>query len=450
MHCLDDFMPSVSRTDQTMARHPKHFVESHHKYLLYIDILGFSEMVQKHPEVIPTLYHIVATANAQKHGDFEVILFSDTILVYNRYAPRTAHDRMFTVMFLCEFCQDLFYRLSVIDVFFRAVIVDGDFQQYNLGRATCFFGPSLIEAYCMEKDIKSVGAFIHSRCLEFCLIFTTVPHNDDLHFLILTKPLERLGKNSGGVFPVHPIILENEDQFSLWSDLRAMKKIHARLNDPGLPASVTQKFLTAWEYYKKALGTTLQFFQENSFDLHAILPDYNWQDADWDDAPVAFPYPLTPQQFGFLMAFSYTAWDDSFEQAVASTVLAAIQKAEFDGRCEYYHSRAAFGGLQIYYVALGLKDAKGKQFADYDWWMQFQVTVLQTLAHKGMPFLETNLSEQASMEGIRKYHDFCGAIMMMQGTPTVVIEHPVQPGTSAFTEVVKSELLKYIPGTRRP
>jgi hypothetical protein len=435
--------------DKEMARHPKHFVESHHKYLLYIDILGFSEMVQKHPEVIPSLYHIIATANAQKHGDFEVVLFSDTILVYNRYAPCSANDRMFTVMFLCEFCQDLFYRLSAIDVFFRAVIVDGDFQHYNLGRATCFFGTSLIDAYLREKEIKSVGAFIHSRCLEHCHVFTTVPHTDDLHFLILTKPIENLGQTSGGVFPIHPIVFQTVDQLSLWSDLRAMKKIHARMNDQVLPPAVTQKFLKAWEYYKKALGTTLEFFEKNSFDLHAILPDFDWQDADWDDSPYGFPYPLTPQQFGFLMAFSCTAWDYSFEKVVALAVLEALQEADFNGRCEYYHSRAAFGNLQVYYVALGLKDTKGKQFGDYDWWTQFQATVLQRLAHKGTPFSETKLSEQASMGGIRKDHNFCGAIMMRQGTPTIVIEHPDRLGTSAFTEVVKSELLKNIPGDPR-
>src|SRR6267154_5554684 len=127
-----------------MSPMSKHFVESHYKYLLYVDLLGFSDLVQRKPEFIPILYHAIASANLQKVGDFEAILFSDTLVVYNLYPPRSANDRMFTVMFLCEFCQDLFYRLSAIDVFFRAIILAGDFQHYNLGRASCFFGTSLI------------------------------------------------------------------------------------------------------------------------------------------------------------------------------------------------------------------------------------------------------------------------------------------------------------------
>lgn len=433
-----------------MARQPKHFVESHHKFLLYIDILGFSEMVQKHPEIIPSIYHIVATANVQKHGDFEVILFSDTILVYNRHPPQTPNDRMFTVMFLCEFCQDLFYRLSAIDVFFRAVIVDGDFQHYNLGRATCFFGTSLIDAYLREKEIKSVGAFIHSRCLEHCHVFTTVPHADDMHFLVLTKPVESLAETSGGVFPVPPIVMQTVDELSLWSDLKALKKIHACLNDPSLPPAVTKKFAAAWDYYKKTLGATLEFFEQNSFDLRAILPDHDWGDTDPDGSSPKFPYPLTPQQYGFLMAFSYTRWDDSFEESVASVVMEILRKEEFTGRCEYYHSRGALGGMEFYYVGLGLKDMKGKQFGDHDWWMQFQAAVLQALDGKAIPLSETTLSEQASMVSIRKDHSFCGAIKMLDGIPTLVIEHPDRLGTSAFTEVVKNELLKNIPGVPRP
>jgi len=428
-----------------MARHPKHFVESHHKFLLYIDILGFSEMVQKHPEIIPSIYHIVATANVQKHGDFEVILFSDTILVYNRYPPQTPNDRMFTIMFLCEFCQDLFYRLSAIDVFFRAVIVDGDFQHYNLGRATCFFGTSLIDAYLREKEIKSVGAFIHSRCLEHSHVFATVPHADDMHFIILTQPTQMLAETCYGVFPVPSIVMETVDELALRSDLKALKAIHSRRNDPSLPPAVTVKFATAWDYYKQALGKALEFFEKNAFDLRAICPDHKSGDADLDETPPKLPYPLTAVQYGFLMGFSFTAWDDSLEGGVALVVLERFRKTNFTGRCEYYHSRGIFGSLQVYYVGLGLKDMNGKQFGDYDFWMEFQATVLQALTQKEMPFAETNLSEQASMEGIRKDHDFCGAILMQQGIPILVIEHPDRLGTSGFTAVVKGELLRNIP-----
>jgi len=340
--------------DWEMPRQPKHFVESHHKFLLYIDILGF-------------------------------------------------------------------------------------------------FGTSLINAYNQEKEIKSVGAFIHSRCLEHCHVFTTVPHSKDFHFLILTKPIESLIRNSGGVFPVAPIVLEILDLLYLECDLRAMRKIHTRMNDQALPPEVRHKFLVAWHYYQKALGKTLEFFERNAFDLHAIRPEHNWQDACWDEQSVTtYPFALTPQQFGFLLAFSYIDWDDAYEAAVASVVLEELEKSGFSGRCEYYHNRAALGDLKVYYVGIGLKDAKGKQFGDYDWWSLLEAHLLEALTRKGIPLSKTTLSEQASMEGIRMDRHFCGAILMEDGSSTLVIEHPDRLGTSAFTELVKRQLFEHIPGIQRP
>ena len=53
------------------------------RFLLYIDLLGFSELVHTKPEILPDLFRVLDKSNAYQHGDFRVIQFSDTLLVFN-------------------------------------------------------------------------------------------------------------------------------------------------------------------------------------------------------------------------------------------------------------------------------------------------------------------------------------------------------------------------------
>jgi hypothetical protein len=73
------------------------------KYLLYIDMLGFSDLVRKRGAV-KKLYEIINTLNVHRHDAFKTIAFSDTLLVYNIVNPKTKHDREYLVMYSCEIC----------------------------------------------------------------------------------------------------------------------------------------------------------------------------------------------------------------------------------------------------------------------------------------------------------------------------------------------------------
>jgi len=97
------------------------------KLLLYLDILGFSELVSKSAKV-QELYSIVDKLNVFSHKpQFECIVFSDTMLVYNS-VPLSQNDRSTAVMWMCEFAQDLFYRLIGRDLYFRALLTEGQFE----------------------------------------------------------------------------------------------------------------------------------------------------------------------------------------------------------------------------------------------------------------------------------------------------------------------------------
>lgn len=423
-------------------RGPRCFVESHEKYLLYIDILGFTEMVQTRPETIPKLYHIIASANVQKHGDFEVIVFSDTILVYNRYPPRSPNDKMWTVMFLCEFCQDLFYRLSTLDVFFRAVILDGDFQHYTLGSSTCFFGTGLIDAYLREKGIKAVGTFIHARCLKHSNIFDTVEHRDDFSFVILTKQLADLLQKCDNHFPIPPILLETVDNLGLGFELSALRKIRLNMDDANLRDEVRQKFSAAWQYYVRSLGRGLELLGSSGFEPSSIGLGDELDLDDYTGSTLDFPARILDSQYGYVLAFEYSDWNEVYMTATADAVLHCLRDSNFSGRCEYYQGRRQLGASCFFYVAMGLKTMKGEQQSDLVWWRALEVSVLQELTRGEVPLRASNpeLSELGTLKAFRSEYDFGGAVLMRDGKPEFVIEHPSCAASSAFVEAVKKRV----------
>lgn len=121
------------------------------KYLLYIDILGFSDLVKDTPEQIECIYGVIDSLNVHRHDVFNTIVFSDTILVYNRVDAKTKEDHEYIVWYSIEFAEDLHHRLIGQDIYFRAVLVYGTFTHRKLKNVECFFGNALIDAYNREK-----------------------------------------------------------------------------------------------------------------------------------------------------------------------------------------------------------------------------------------------------------------------------------------------------------
>ena len=126
-------------------------MEDDSRFLLYIDILGFTEMTKSEPRKVARVYSILDELNVHQHNSFKTIVFSDTILVYNPDLAETDHERKYLIMYLIEFAEDLHYRLTGQDIYFRAILTAGSFNHYSLKNIECFYGDSLINAYTSEK-----------------------------------------------------------------------------------------------------------------------------------------------------------------------------------------------------------------------------------------------------------------------------------------------------------
>jgi len=246
------------------------------KYLLYIDLLGFSDLVETDAEAVDEIYAIVDSLNVHKHEGFRTIVFSDTILVYNKYDPSTEADHSYFIMFACEFAQDLLHRFVGKDRFFRAVITYGAFDHYRLTNTECFYGPALISSYQKEKRIQSHGLFIDNQANRYNSIFKTAPYDDALNFVYLTQALERFLFLAQGNLPIHASLLNGTDEaYHLMPEIRYVQDIYQLMHTHRDPR-VRTKHLTAWHFYRSRYHIVLDELERQRFRPETISPEYDW------------------------------------------------------------------------------------------------------------------------------------------------------------------------------
>lgn len=253
------------------------------RYLLYIDILGFSDLVNTDKRVTD-LYEIVASLNVHKHPDFKAIVFSDTILVYNISEACGLNNPTYYIMYLCEFAQDLQAKLLGKDIFFRAVLVRGEFHHYELNGIPCFYGQALVKAYLSEKTTKAIGLFMHSSLARWSEVFRTVKFNAEYRFVFITQGLQGIQDTYDGEVPIpRELIEESGEIYMLSQDLLYLKQLHQNaINQPD--ADVKLKFESTLRIFFQQYPKILSALAASEFDWNSISPD-----ADWDSHMKRYP-----------------------------------------------------------------------------------------------------------------------------------------------------------------
>lgn len=248
------------------------------KYLLYIDILGFSELVERSPYKIDSIYSIIDNLNVHKHEAFRTIIFSDTVLIYNKYDPSNDADHSYCVMFACEFVQDLLHRLVGKKRFFRAVLTYGAFDHYRLKNTECFYGPALVSSYKKEKVIQSHGLFIDNNCNRHNTIFKTAQYDKSLRFVYLTQALDRFRFFAQDGLPVDSSLLHDTDEaYHLMPEIRHLQDIYHFMHKH-LDPRVRTKHLTAWHFYRSRYRDIIDQLERERFRPEVISPKYDWSE----------------------------------------------------------------------------------------------------------------------------------------------------------------------------
>lgn len=253
-------------------------------FLLYIDLLGFSELVRKKPELLPDLFHILDNSNAHQHGDFKVIQFSDTLLVYNEPEANSDHDKQYCAMYLGEFANEIQYMLLGRDAYFRGLITYGLFEDtgptpngsYEHIRA--FWGEALITAYQTEKNIQAIGLFVDK---------TVKPHMDNFETHLYDEQnkiwfVDTAEMLRGKRFEGNDFSYAKEDTVAsglesyLAYDLLYLKRLFEHGHDESFPPSVRTKYLTTWEIYRQKYKGLCKALEDAEFDFQKVI-DIDWK-----------------------------------------------------------------------------------------------------------------------------------------------------------------------------
>ena len=249
------------------------------RYLLYIDILGFSHYVQKDSLQVRRIYKIIENLNAHHHDAFRVIVFSDTILIYNLHEPLTEHEKAYYVMFLIEFAQNLLYAFSGKKLFFRALLVSGDFEHITSGRFEKYFGKALVRAYLKEKSIKCCGLFIDKESQKNNDIFAVAKHDKDVFFVYMNQSLDALCRGELGKWPVDPeLMYQTDSQWHLAQDVYLLRDLHSLMTKHS-DSGVRLKMKATWQYYEKRYPQLLSDLVSNQFSLSVLSSGFDWTDA---------------------------------------------------------------------------------------------------------------------------------------------------------------------------
>jgi hypothetical protein len=206
------------------------------------------------------------------------VVFSDTLIAWSKSDAKSGQERAYIVMYLCEFVQDLKHRLVGLRAPYRAVIVPGQgFVFRKLSKIDYYYGAPLIEAHRAEKEIPSLGLFIHKDCQHYNTIFPVEQFSASFDHVFIDQSLEQANRDTGGRLPVHRFTLEGTGSYCfLLTEIYNLREIYRGAYDFNLPPLVRVKYATAWQIYLNRYPELLTQLVQSNFDLATVCPGHDW------------------------------------------------------------------------------------------------------------------------------------------------------------------------------
>ncbi|VVO18785.1 hypothetical protein PS691_04018 [Pseudomonas fluorescens] len=240
------------------------------RYLLFLDILGFSDLVETRPT--KEIYDVIDSAlNAfgrweKLNGLFKTIYFSDTFLFYQD--PKGYGNWAFLDVYAIG--SMVLSAMLAAGIAARGAISFGEFEVEldSSGRHQVYFGKALIEAYKAEQQEKWIGITVLPSAWE--------PYEAANPGMIDAFAREKVWlRRADGVLLLNPLIKlrgwyglagmgEVEKPYSKWdapefpNDILALKFIrvkaesYAAIQDFTSPVAI--KFHTTHKFLKDVLG----------------------------------------------------------------------------------------------------------------------------------------------------------------------------------------------------
>lgn len=241
------------------------------RYILYLDILGFSDLVQtKSPdEVYESIDSMIKEFYSweKMNRDFDILYFSDTIVFYQK--PLGWGSWAFSDIYI--FSVVIWSSLAAIGVPTRGAISFGQFEvkSDSGGRHNIYFGNALIEAHREESakySNKWIGILVCTsawQAVEYAdkgRIEQMVRNRGALlvEKILWLNPFYYTGSNYSGAFFDHKCgeitcALRDWNAPSFRNEILALDFIRTQKSVSTLADYVREKYIVTWNAYTKML-----------------------------------------------------------------------------------------------------------------------------------------------------------------------------------------------------
>jgi hypothetical protein len=261
---------------------------------LYIDILGFSDLI-KDISRVEHLYKILDNARLHRDSNYRAIVFSDTIIVYHTHSNLTGTSKATELMFLIELTQELFLRLVGSGIFFRAVITEGSFHHKKLKNLEAFYGQALVDTYRAEKSIPSIGLFLENKLRKFNQVFRWRIFSPQFDFIYLThqctcltptfeesffpSSISNFNPFVDPEFPLPGLVLTSSgSEFLIYPEIIHFREVYNEMNNHPDP-NVRTKHLAAWNMYCLGYPKLMKSLVDHEFAPEG-LAELDWTEIE--------------------------------------------------------------------------------------------------------------------------------------------------------------------------
>lgn len=239
---------------------------------LYIDILGFEWLVKTNPSKVDEIFKIFDNLKVHEHFALQTVVFSDTILVFNKNSNLSID---YYCTYLVEYAQELFYRLSAINIYFKGILNFGEFNFSQMTNIQAYFGMALIEAYNDEKTLDGFGLFVNKNLANYIIVFDKTYFTEKYDFILLCQSLKNLYSTTEGKLPIDINLLSDTDSFyRIDEDLRFFREIEY-LKDNHPIERVKMKHQKVYNTYKMEMPLFFHVFETEGFLPFAINSTYS-------------------------------------------------------------------------------------------------------------------------------------------------------------------------------
>jgi len=241
------------------------------KAFLYIDILGFENLVKSNPHKVDQIFAIFDTLKVHRHFALQTVVFSDTILVFNKDESLSLD---YYCTYLVEYSQELFYKLSEINVYFKGILTFGEFIFSQMNNIQAYYGLALIETYKDESTLEGFGLFVNKRLSSKVIAFDKLPFTEKYEFILLCQSIKNLYSMIQGRLPMDINLLSETDTFHrIDEDLRFFREIEY-LKQKHPAEKIRAKYQKVYDTYKVALPLFFEAFEIEGFLPFTINSDY--------------------------------------------------------------------------------------------------------------------------------------------------------------------------------